>query len=405
MIPPIFPEMKALVETLLDREVRVDFNPHTLTPTINVKSLEGWVDIDTLSSGQRELFLTYVSVMSLRLANSIILFDEPDLHLHATLQRKVLQHLLQMSKTNNQLFVATHALEMISETPEKNIYHLSSYQGESQLKNLNAEKDKIEIFNKLGASKYTFVNFRKVVFLEGISDYKIIRDATTSYNLRYEYLEGATKATPEILQNASQIESFYMIRDMDFYSIDEIVKDESKYNKRIKYLRRRQIENYILDDDALFEVYKKIDEMMFKSKAELMQKLFAISEEQFEQTVADYYIFKNPKDINPPEVKLKHKENAEAALAQAFSIKQARIQDAISNLYSQVSCIRTTLQNQWKENWLIYCNGRNVLTAFSNKYGNGKSFEDIRDMVSLIWDTKKVLPQDLLAIIREVASS
>ncbi len=170
-------------------------------------------------------------------------------------------------------------------------------------------------------------------------------------------------------------------------------------------MKRRQIENYILDDDALFEAYKKIDETKFKSKAELMQQLFAISEEQFEQTVADYYIFKNPKDINPPEVKLKHKEYAEVALAQAFSIKQARIQDAISNLDSQVSCIRTTLKNHWKENWLIYCNGRNVLTSFSNKYGNGKSFEDIRDMVSLIWDTKKVLPQDLDAIIREVASS
>ena len=100
--PQIFPEMKTLIETLLERVTKVDFDNNTLTPMIKIKSLEGWVDIDSLSSGQRGLFLTYVSIMSLKLTNSIILFDEPDLHLHAILQRKVLQHLLQISESGNQ---------------------------------------------------------------------------------------------------------------------------------------------------------------------------------------------------------------------------------------------------------------------------------------------------------------
>lgn len=402
--PKIFPPMKELVETLLEKKVKVSFDKSTNAPRIGVESLGGFVDIDTLSSGQRELFLTYVSVMSLNLTDSIILFDEPDLHLHATLQRKVLQHLLKLSKTN-QLLIATHALEMISEAPEKNIYHLSSYQGGSQLKNLNTERDKIDVFKKLGASKYTFVNFRKVVFLEGISDYKIIKDATSSYNLRYEIMEGISKATPEILQNASQIESFYMIRDKDFHEIDEITKDEAKYNNRVKYLKRRQIENYILDDDALFEVSKKLDKAKFSTKDELIQKLFEISENQLEQTIVDYYIFRHPKDINPPEVKLKEKETAENALTNAYAIKESRIKDSLSKISSEVSVIRSKLQNEWKQNWKVYCNGREVLREFADKYGSGKSFEDIRDMVSVIWDTKKALPSDLNNIINGIAST
>jgi predicted ATP-dependent endonuclease of OLD family len=402
--PKVFPTMKELIETLLEKSVNIGFDKVTRAPRIEIESFGGFVDVDTLSAGQRELFMTYVSLMALKLTKSIILFDEPDLHLHATLQRKVLQHLMELAKTN-QLFVATHALEMISEAPEKNIYHLSTYQGGSQLVNLSAEKDKIEIFKKLGVSKYTFVNFRKVVFLEGDSDYRIIKDVTTSYNLRYEYIEGVSKATPEILENASQIESFYMIRDKDFYDDDEIAKDEAKYQNRVRYLKRRQIENYILDDEALFEVMKKIDEKSFASKDELIEALFKISELQFEQTVADYYVFKNPKDIHAPEVKVKDGETAETALGNAFAVKVSRMKDAISKLNSEVSSIRAELKKEWKETWKAYCSGRDVLRSLASKYGKGKSFEDIRDMVSVIWDVKKTLPQDLHTIINEIASS
>jgi hypothetical protein len=343
--------------------------------------------------------------MSLKLKNSIILFDEPDLHLHATLQRKVLQHLLRISDSGNQLFIATHALEMISEAKEENIYHLSKYVGESQLKNLNSEKDKLAVFNQLGASKYTFVNFKKIVFLEGISDYNLLRDATKRYNLRYEHIGGISKLTPEILQNASHIESFFMIRDKDFLDLDEIMKEESKYNNRVCYLKRRKIENYILDDDALYEVINKTDKSSFKTKYELIKKLFEIATEQIEQTIVDCYVFRSTRDVNLPEMRLKKGERAESGLRDAFNTKESRLKNSINRLDEEIPKFRAKIKENWNDTWLTYCDGSNVLKQFSDRYGAGKSFEDIRDMVSIIWDTKGILPKELDDLVRKIASS
>ena len=295
---------------------------------------------------------------------------------------------------------------MISEAKEENIYHLSKYEGESQLKSLKSEKEKLELFSKLGASKYTFVNFKKVVFLEGISDYNLLKDATRRHNLRYEYTRGISKLAPEILQNASKIESFYMIRDKDFLDIDDITKEERKYNNRIYYLKRRQIENYILDDDALFEAHKKTKNSSFKSKRELLDGLFKIATEQLEQTIVDYYLFPNTRDVNLPEIRLKKGEGAEDGLKKALSTKEGRLMDSMSKLNNEMTRIRTKLEENWNDHaWLVYCDGSDVLKQFSNQYGAGKSFEDLRDMVSVIWDTKGVLPKDLDDIIKRIVSS
>lgn len=140
--PPIFDGIRNLVEELIGRKVTVNFVKPSMTPKILIELEDGSIDIDSLSSGQRELFMTFVSLQSLSLSNSVILFDEPDLHLHATLQKKVLNFLNRMTKTGNQIFIATHSLEMISETPIENLYRLHSYNGGSQLENVQYDKKK-----------------------------------------------------------------------------------------------------------------------------------------------------------------------------------------------------------------------------------------------------------------------
>jgi AAA15 family ATPase/GTPase len=402
--PKVFDEIKNLIEGLLGRKIKIQFVKQTMVPQILFETDGGFVDIDTLSSGERELFMTFVSLQSLSLSNSIILFDEPDLHLHATLQKKVMTFLNNMTKKGNQIIISTHSLEMISESSVQNLYHLSPYKGNSQLQNIENEKDKLDIFKKLGASKYTFLNFRKVVFLEGDSDYQILNKAANpSYGLHFEVISGVNMITPEILEEASQIDSFFMIRDRDFITDNEISTEESKYKGRIKFLKRRQIENYILDADALYPIIMKIGIHSYSTKEELTKGLFEISNELFKQTVVDYFLYENTRDIHPPRIKLNVAESAEQGLERIFDIRLERLSDSKDKINAQVSSIKKQLSTTWKDSWLRYCDGREVLRKFLRVNAPKKSFEDLRDMVSLSWDLTHSLPKDIEMIINEIS--
>ena len=177
--------------------------------------------------------------------------------------------------------------------------------------------------------------------------------------------------------------------------------DERKYNMKVKYLKRRQIENYILDDDALFTVINKLGNNILSRKEDLVKLLFQISQNQFEQTIADYFVSKNSQNIHPPPVDVKKNQSSEDALYQAFKKKEFRLADLIKSIPQEVQKIRNKLAPNWHSDWIIYCNGRNVLREFIYAHGLGISFENIRYMVSLIWDRGQ-LPTDLHQILREI---
>lgn len=403
--PEIFPDLQNLIVALLGKQIRIVFDSKTRQPKIEVEAIGGFVDVDTLSSGQRELFMTYVGIYVQKFYNSIILFDEPDLHLHASLQKQVLGYLRKLT-SGNQIFLATHALEMISETPEKNLFHLSPFSTGSQLKSLVDEKDKVEIFKKLGASKYTFVNFKKVVFLEGRSDRDIIHSACPiELGLRFEVIDGISKATPGILDEASQVESFFMINDRDFLSDSQISAKESQYHDKIKYLKRRHIENYILDSDEFYEIYEKSGTGTYTSKDDFIAHLLDISKKQLEQTVTDCFLARYPGNTYPPKIVVKNSQSSEDALNDAFTTTETRLKTHITDIPSKVSTIRSELQSDWDNTWLQYASGKNILSEVGkHDFSQGKTMENIRELVSVKWDEKQ-LPQELLDILKKISQS
>lgn len=401
--PPMFPEAQELVKSLLGKKVDVDFDEN-MAPQILVETENGSVDIDSLSDGQRELFLTYVGLHTTKLSHSVILFDEPDLHLHASMQKKALQYLIKFADAGNQIFLTTHSLDMITETPENNLYHMSSISDDSQLKNLEDEKEKLIIYQKLGASKYTFVNFRKVIFVEGESDYSILRTASNKQNIRFHQVGGVTKVAPDLLTDASQIESFYMIKDKDFLSLEEVASQEQQYQNKIKFLRRRAIENYMLDSDELFQIYQKYGNGNLSTKEQMIEKLRHISTTQFEQTLSDYYVAKNNRDINFDHVQLNTNEDAEAGINRVLKVKKERLQSSTDEISSKLSDLKNELNEKWTNNWIVFCDGKSVLREFGNKFFQpSKKIRELIELVSTQWDVKQKLPQDIENIIEEIS--
>ncbi|MDR1835821.1 MAG: AAA family ATPase, partial [Fusobacteriaceae bacterium] len=91
-------------------------------------------DINSLSSGEKQLFLRTLAISLLEPQNSILLIDEPEISLHPLWQQKILSVYRKIGK-NNQIIVATHSPLIIGSVPKENIIIL----------NKSVENRKIEI--------------------------------------------------------------------------------------------------------------------------------------------------------------------------------------------------------------------------------------------------------------------
>ena len=113
-----------------------------------------------------------------------------------------------------------------------------------------------------------------------------------------------------------------MIRDKDFVNMDDIPGIEQKYQNKVKFLKRRCIENYILDSNELFEVYTKHGNKKIKTYDEMMSTIKLIVDSHFEQTVDDYYEEKKSKNKNYDHVTVAKNENAEIKIKENKKLKR-----------------------------------------------------------------------------------
>lgn len=209
-------------------------------------------------------FLQWLSVYALAADPSIdtLLLDEPDSHLHCSLQQNLIEHLKILSqKTAKQVLVATHSTEIIRNTKPEMILELSNSRSP---RFLVEEHQKIGMLAGLGTDYSPKIDAikktRKVLFIEGELDLKILKTFCQSLILEWDeswvewisstdhkergYIFEALKAELKGLKGIS-------LRDRDYHSINSIsdnlrVKDDNQTDLIRLRWRRRHIESYLL---------------------------------------------------------------------------------------------------------------------------------------------------------------
>lgn len=388
-------------------------------------------DINEMGSGTKSLVL----ILSLILFpnTKIAILDEPDINLHDNLVSKLAKFLDSITPPP-QIIIASHHPTFINEFNKEKILHVKSINDSAGTVSSIVEENPVsEILEDLGIPQGNFERAKtsesKVVILtEGPSDEEMLQafvsrleksDEIAKLSPVFHPREGKKHLEYDILDktNGSPV-PFLLIYDKDEMSESEIESKEQELRDRIHVLTRREIENYCLDYETLFDYVKefqdkKSDEINQKIKAlkmvDFKSKIFSLSEELKQKTILMGFKDKIPqfhlidrKEIHSFIERNRNKTSIEAVddifqnLFKKFSdIKHEKLRKIIAEEENRISA-------HWTETGIFQiCPGKDLINLI-NKWLNAE-FKINFSPVQIIKKLKTVDP-DMSLLISKIIS-
>jgi len=193
----------------------------------------------------------------------ILLVDEPDAHLHSSLQRLVVDVLRKWSRASGyQVLLATHSKEIVNHVDADELLVVDRRQ--RVLRGLGEHESAISVLNSLGSvdsvDAYQVVTTRKVVLVEGATDPKILRALAAKRDShvfeggsRIVVIEPGGESTPAARSDLEIGEriighpiSSLQIRDRDARLDRHVAATEAASRRPLHVWRRDSIESYLV---------------------------------------------------------------------------------------------------------------------------------------------------------------
>lgn len=317
--PDPFDKYKKIFSDLIPNKQLIDIDP-AQPKEFQYKDEDGQVlPFNSLSSGEQEVIKVLFDVARKEIKHSVIIVDEPELHLHPTLTFKLIESLKTIGEHTNQFIFLTHSADLISTYYSTgNVYFIDSSQsGTNQAHKLSdLNNSHHQVVRLIGQNLGLFAVGKKLVFVEGEnssidrltyhtiaqsidSDIKIIPVGSVLNLMTLNSIE-------EQIRNSIFGIDIYMIRDRDGLTDTQV--DTIEANGRIKCLKRRHIENYFLDEEILFKVAEQL--YLTTNNEELTQELIKSELKRIAEESINFNLFKNYKEylninfhFSPPSIR------------------------------------------------------------------------------------------------------
>lgn len=122
--------------------------------------------LDNLGTGIHQVVM--LAVAATLKSNSIVCIEEPELHLHPTLQRRLLRYLAS-ERTSNQYFITTHAASVI-DSELSSVFRVSFGGDQTYVETVSSSVEQAGLCADLGFRASDLVQANCVVWVEGPSD-------------------------------------------------------------------------------------------------------------------------------------------------------------------------------------------------------------------------------------------
>lgn len=383
-------------------------------------------DINELSSGEKEVLLGYLRLRNNAPRNSIILLDEPELHLNPRLIRGLPRFYQKHvgEEFGNQLWLITHSDTLLREAvedPDYSVYHMqlahNIAEGNNQVALINADDELERTVIDLVGDLATFSPKSTIVLLEGENsdfDASLIRELFPEFSESINLISVGNKYKVKTLHDLldkigkDTIKTkVFSIVDKDFDSGSQI-KIDNKFTWDVYH-----IENFLLNSHYILKAMRSL---ALGKELPTEEQINTVLKECAKETIDNLIKIKMDQNINVTLINCLSTKFSDAhSITEGFRFSIDKSVDKINlllenelneqSISSMEDELRTTLHNSLKEDtWLMEFKGRDILKRFCNHYHSliGISYERFRNLVISLMREDRFKPVGMSKILDQI---
>jgi predicted ATPase len=335
-------------------------------------------DIDGLSSGEKGLILTFLTISRTVAQDGLILLDEPELHLNPAVCRDLLAFLIEAyaKPKNIQMIICSHSPEILAGAighDDCELFHLVSGTLLTPVRQSD-EEEVTEALRRLGTSESEGLLYKATLFVEGPHDVDLLELGFGSLLRQYKIKDlggrGQVEKQIRLLQEAASRGEVLAPR---FFIFDrDLTPSSLKSTETVKVLQwdRRCLENYLIDFDILTDLLKdsEITSKPLTNKGELVQILKRLAMSHLDDVVVEQIyseLHYSGVGRRASDVTGKGFGNSASALFDRIETSKNELKSLDRNSW-EVSFIaacekrKAELLPEWDSNWRNLCDGKRL---------------------------------------------
>lgn len=362
-------------------------------------------DIDDLSSGEKEVVYGYLRLHSSAPRNSMIMIDEPELHLNPRLVSGLAafyyRHL--GARLGNQLWLVSHSDTLIREAvshPDFSVFHVQppgDRHGESQATAVKAKGELEKVVLALVGDLAAYRPGAKVVVFESTEDAAF--DVRMTFTLFPDFEQrinaisaGNKRRVSDLYELLERARSDGHI-DARFFAISDADDDTPLNGPSLRYQWDvYHIENYLLHPKFILDALRAVGATgdVMQSEEAVLRELKSCAAETISELVAHKLrIHANRTLVSSIDLGFDPTRGDTAiALSEAIARSHKRMQERVAGELAEASLLESQAKNEQvcraalaDDSWLTTFRGRDALRRFAGRHTKGMQYEYLRDLV------------------------